>query len=68
VNALSPGYVDTPLNALKAHQHQQWRDLTVLKRFAEPEEVASAVGFLLSDEAAFFCGSELLMDGGYSLR
>ena len=68
VNALSPGYVDTPLNALKAHQHQQWRDLAVLKRFAEPEEVASAVGFLLSDEAAFFCGSELLMDGGYSLR
>lgn len=68
VNALSPGYVDTPLNALKAHQHQQWRDLTILKRFAEPEEVASAVGFLLSDEAAFFCGSELLMDGGYSLR
>jgi len=53
---------------LKAHQHQHWRDLTVLKRFAEPEEVASAVGFLLSDEAAFFCGSELLTDGGYSLR
>jgi len=68
VNVLSPGYVDTPLNALKAHQHQQWRDLTVLKRFAKPEEVASAVGFLLSHEAAFFCGSELLMDGGYSLR
>jgi NAD(P)-dependent dehydrogenase (short-subunit alcohol dehydrogenase family) len=68
VNVLSPGYVDTPLNALKAHQHQQWKDLTVLGRFADPDEVAAAVVFLLSDDAAFFCGSELLMDGGYALR
>ena len=34
----------------------------------EPSEIAAAVAFLLSDEAGYFCGSELVVDGGYSLR
>lgn len=67
VNALSPGYVDTPLLGDKQDLHEQWKAVTPLRRFAEPAEVAAAVGFLLSDEAAFCCGAELLMDGGYSL-
>ncbi|NAZ87846.1 SDR family NAD(P)-dependent oxidoreductase [Kineococcus indalonis] len=68
VNAVSPGYVDTPLNSLKAHMHEQWRRETVLGRFAAPQEVAGAVAYLLSDEAAYCCGTELLIDGGFSLR
>lgn len=68
VNTLSPGYVDTPLNHLKKHMHDTWRNDTVLGRFATTDEVASAVRFLLSDEAAYFVGAELLMDGGSSLR
>ena len=68
VNALSPGYVDTPLNALKQHMHDIWKKDTVNGRFATPEEVSAAVTFLLSDEASYFLGSELLMDGGSSLR
>ncbi|WP_432571733.1 SDR family NAD(P)-dependent oxidoreductase [Kineococcus sp. SYSU DK005] len=68
VNAVSPGYVDTPLNSLKAHMHEQWRRETVLGRFATPQEVAGAVQYLLSDEAAYCCGTELLVDGGFSLR
>lgn len=67
VNALSPGYVDTPLLGSKADLHQLWKDATPLRRFATPDEVAAAVGFLLSDEAGYFTGSELLMDGGYTL-
>lgn len=67
VNAVSPGFVDTPLNALKSHQHAQWKDATVLHRFAEPREVAAAIGYLLSDDAGFCCGTELLLDGGYTL-
>jgi NAD(P)-dependent dehydrogenase (short-subunit alcohol dehydrogenase family) len=67
VNAVSPGYVDTPLLASKAALHGQWMSATPLGRFADPREVAAAVGWLLSDEAAFCCGTELLMDGGYSL-
>jgi NAD(P)-dependent dehydrogenase (short-subunit alcohol dehydrogenase family) len=68
INALSPGYVDTPLNHLKRHMHETWKNDTVLGRFATPEEVAAAVVFLLGDESSYFLGAELLMDGGASLR
>jgi NAD(P)-dependent dehydrogenase (short-subunit alcohol dehydrogenase family) len=40
----------------------------VLERVGRPAEIAAAVGYLLSDEAAFCVGTELLIDGGYSLR
>lgn len=67
VNAISPGYVDTPLNHLKAHMHERWKADTVLGRFATPLEVAHAVTFLLGEESDYFTGAELLMDGGSSL-
>jgi len=67
VNALSPGYVDTPLLASKVAMHPIWKGAIPLGRFAEPREEAAAVGWLLSDAAAFCCGTELLMDGGYTL-
>jgi NAD(P)-dependent dehydrogenase (short-subunit alcohol dehydrogenase family) len=67
VNALSPGYVDTPLLASKVAMHPIWKGATPLGRFADPSEVAAAAGWLLSDAAAFCCGTELLMDGGYTL-
>ena len=67
INALSPGYVGTPLLESKKEMHAQWKSRTPLGRFATPEEVAAATLFLLSDEADFFLGSELLMDGGYGL-
>ena len=68
VNALSPGYVGTPLNARKEHMHDTWKEGVVTLRFATPEEVAASVAFLLSDESDYYVGAELLMDGGYSLR
>lgn len=67
VNALSPGYVDTPLLGSKHDLHEQWKSVTPLRRFAEPAEVAAAAAWLLSDEAGFCCGTEMLMDGGYTL-
>ena len=67
VNALSPGYVDTPLLASKAELHQTWRERTPLARFATPDEVAAAAGWLLGAGSAYCVGTELLMDGGYSL-
>jgi NAD(P)-dependent dehydrogenase (short-subunit alcohol dehydrogenase family) len=68
VNAVSPGYVDTPLLALKAHQFQHWIPGIVLERFGQPDEVARAVAFLLSTDSSYCCGTELLMDGGFTLR
>jgi NAD(P)-dependent dehydrogenase (short-subunit alcohol dehydrogenase family) len=68
VNAIAPGYVATPLLEHKQHQFQQWLDGTPQHRIADPCEIAAAAAFLLSDESSYFCGSELLADGGYSLR
>ncbi|UOQ57875.1 SDR family oxidoreductase [Leucobacter allii] len=68
VNALSPGYIDTPLNGLKARMHAEWNAGTVLGRMGTPLEAAHAVEFLLSERSGYFVGAELLMDGGFSLR
>lgn len=68
VNALSPGYIRTPLADADTEHHGLWQDMTVLGRFGTVEEVAGGVRYLLSDEAAFCCGTDLLMDGGYVLR
>ena len=67
VNAVSPGYVNTPLLASKSELHQQWMGATPSGRFATTQEVAAAVTWLLSGESGFCVGTELLMDGGYSL-
>jgi NAD(P)-dependent dehydrogenase (short-subunit alcohol dehydrogenase family) len=67
VNAVSPGYVDTPLLGSKVDLHAQWKGATPVRRFAEPWEVAAAAAWLLGDESGFCIGTELLMDGGYSL-
>lgn len=68
VNAVAPGYVDTPLLAKKQHQFEEWLTHIPSARFARPEEIAGTVLFLLSDDADYYCGAELLVDGGYSLR
>jgi NAD(P)-dependent dehydrogenase (short-subunit alcohol dehydrogenase family) len=68
VNAVSPGYVATPLLEKKRHQFEQWLAATPQSRMAAPAEIAGAVAFLLGDDASYFCGSELVVDGGYSLR
>jgi NAD(P)-dependent dehydrogenase (short-subunit alcohol dehydrogenase family) len=67
VNAVAPGYIGTELLARKTHQFDQWFAHTPQHRMGTPEDVAATVAFLLSDEAGYFCGSELLMDGGYTL-
>jgi NAD(P)-dependent dehydrogenase (short-subunit alcohol dehydrogenase family) len=68
VNAISPGYVDTPILYDKPDQFEQWKAGIVLGRFADPVEIAKAVTFLLSNDSSYCCGTELVIDGGYSLR
>ncbi|CAM5665146.1 3-oxoacyl-ACP reductase OS=Streptomyces antimycoticus OX=68175 GN=SANT12839_076840 PE=3 SV=1 [Streptomyces antimycoticus] len=68
VNALCPGPVNTPLLKelfAKDPERAQRRLVHVpVGRFAEPEEIASAVAFLASDDASFVNAAEFLVDGG----
>lgn len=67
VNALSPGYIATAMTNARSDLHEGWLADTPVGRMATPQEAAAAAGWLLSDDAAFCIGTELLMDGGYSL-
>jgi 3-oxoacyl-[acyl-carrier protein] reductase len=64
-NAVAPGFVDTELtHDLPEPRKEQRRGATPLGRFGETEEIAAAVAFLVSDEAAFITGQVLAVDGG----
>ncbi len=65
VNAVAPGFVLTELTRdLPADLQQQITERTPLGRFGTTEEVAYAVAFLASDEAAYITGQILAVDGG----
>jgi NAD(P)-dependent dehydrogenase (short-subunit alcohol dehydrogenase family) len=71
VNVISPGPVDTPIFerlGMPEEQTRQTREqitqLTPLKRFAQPGEIADAVLYLSSHESRFIIGTDLVIDGG----
>ncbi len=68
VNAIAPGYIATELtDVLNERQRGLILQNTPLGRLGEPEDVAGAVRFLCSDEAAFITGEVLLVDGGLGM-
>lgn len=67
VNAIGPGYIDTPLLSLLDDATKQFLiGLHPLGRLGRPEEVANAALFLMSDEASFITGANLMVDGGFT--
>jgi 2-keto-3-deoxy-L-fuconate dehydrogenase len=75
VNCVCPGRVETPFVAARIREYPDpdaaYRDMTstqAIGRMGKPEEIAAAVLYLVSDEAAFVTGSALLIDGGWLIK
>lgn len=68
VNAVAPGWVDTGMNDdLSKSYLKSEMERTLLKRFAEPEEIANVVLFLASDMARYIDGETIRVDGGLKI-
>jgi 2-deoxy-D-gluconate 3-dehydrogenase len=71
VNAVAPTFVRTELTASTLSRPDWAAELLSripIGRFGEPEDIAGAVAFLLSDAAALITGHTLAIDGGYTIR
>jgi NAD(P)-dependent dehydrogenase (short-subunit alcohol dehydrogenase family) len=71
VNAVCPGFISTRMTAgLEANQDvmDAMRESYLIKDLGKPEDVASAVLYLLSDQARFVTGTLLLVDGGHTVQ
>jgi NAD(P)-dependent dehydrogenase (short-subunit alcohol dehydrogenase family) len=67
INAVSPGPILTPLTRGAKEQTDAVAALTAMKRMGQPTEIAKVVSFLLSPDASFITGAEIIADGGVSL-
>ena len=70
VNAVGPGLVDTDMSASVVHDERAaswYRERIPLRRFGSPADVAGAVAFLASDDAAWITGHHLVVDGGQTV-
>lgn len=74
VNALCPGWVDTPFNDPYTRQlggrpalEHAISNIVPMGRFATPEEIAEVILFMVSDRSSYMTGHALVADGGESL-
>lgn len=66
VNALCPGFIDTPI--IPEENKKELAAITPMKRLGQAEEMATAVLFLASDESSYMTGGSLIVDGGYTAQ
>ena len=71
VNSLSPGYVATPMSVdpdfVEPELLAAWEPMFPMHRMAKPEELTGAVIWLCSESAGYTTGTDLVIDGGYTL-
>lgn len=67
-NVVAPGFINTDMTAsLPEETQQNYKSKIPAGRFAEPEEVAATVSFLISDEASYITGAIIPVDGGLGM-
>lgn len=70
-NCVSPWYIETPLTEAVRAMPERMKliiDRTPMKRFGQPEEVASMIAYLAMDKASYITGQNILVDGGMSIK
>lgn len=68
VNVVAPGYTVTDMTAaIPDAMREELLEAIPLRRGAQPEEIAAAVAFLASDDAAYITGAVLCVDGGLAM-
>ncbi|KAK0629122.1 D-arabinitol 2-dehydrogenase [Bombardia bombarda] len=69
VNCISPGYMDTALNKVPALDAQKkiWKSMTPQDRLGAVDDLNGLCVFLASDSSSFMTGSNVIIDGGYTL-
>lgn len=67
-NAVAPGFIHTPMtDVLSDDVKAKMLDAVALRRYGEPEEIASVVSFLVSDDASYVTGQVIEISGGLSM-
>jgi 3-oxoacyl-[acyl-carrier protein] reductase len=67
-NVVAPGFINTDMTAgLPDEQRESYLKQIPAGRFAEPDEVAAAVSWLASDDAAYISGAVIPVDGGLGM-
>ncbi len=66
VNSVHPGFVDTPI--LGDTDRDFLISATPMGRLGQPDDIATVIRFLASDESKFMTGSEIVVDGGYTAQ
>ena len=66
MNCVCPGFIDTPMMApsLQAAGPSRFAERAPMRRVGQPRDIATAVRFLLSNDASFVTATELVVDGG----
>lgn len=67
VNCVSPGYISNELNDNFSDATKGWIEATPQKRMGKAEELCGAYLFLASDASTYATGTELVIDGGYTI-
>ena len=68
VNVLTPGFVNTDMTAeLGEDRRAEIVSIVPLGRYAEPDEIATVVEFLVGDGAAYITGAVIPIDGGLGM-